>query len=72
MSEVCFCEIKSPAASSLALLILRPVDNLSNEVPNVPCELLKLLCANNECTFVLIDNMADPLSIFLICFCCLS
>jgi hypothetical protein len=49
-----FCEIASPAASSLALLILKPEDKRCTEVARLFCAEDKLFCANNDARFVLI------------------
>src|SRR6056297_2224241 len=48
-------EIARPAASSLALLIRRPVDSRSSDVFSRPCDWLRLRCALSEATLVLID-----------------
>ena len=47
-------EMARPAASSFALLILKPEDKRSKEVLSELCELFRLRCADNEAMFELI------------------
>jgi hypothetical protein len=60
MADVIRVAIARPAASSLAELIRKPVDNLSEDCAICPSESLSEFCAITAFKFVLITGMMIP------------